>query len=97
MTRKEEQEAFEAARTVYAFCLAVERQDTGTLEALRSADRTKEEWRILAEQAINALVTSTRAEVKGCGVSPAAFFKSSIQALLSLEALGAPPGKLASD
>jgi len=90
----EEQTAFEAARTVYAFCLAVENQDSDGLTELRSADRTRDEWKAVAEQAISALMGAVRIQAHGCGVSTQAFCKSSIQALLSLEALGGPPAAL---
>ncbi|MGI8427198.1 MAG: hypothetical protein ACR2FO_07885 [Actinomycetota bacterium] len=94
MAKLEESTGFEAARTVHALCLAAEESDIDVLTALWSVDRTSDEWKAIAEQAICSLVGAMRTQAKGAGVTAKAFHKSSIQALLSLEALGAPPAEL---
>ncbi len=94
MAKLEEQQHFEAARTVQALCLAAEQGDLEKLAELWSVDRRLEEWKAIAEQAICALVGAMRVQTKGTGVTSEAFYRSSIHAMLFLEARGAPPASL---
>ena len=90
----EEQRDFEAARTVQALCLAAEEGNIEALGQLWALERPSDEWKAIAERAICALVGALRIQARGAGVTPKVFHKTSIQALLFLEARGAPPARL---
>lgn len=86
---EQEQQGFDAARTVYSLCLALENRDLTTLNELRRSI-SGNDWKAIAEHAVCALVESTRGQRLSLGASAADYFESSIRALVALEALGAP-------
>lgn len=90
----EEHRDFEAARTVQALCLAAGSGNMENLHRLWAVERTADEWKAIAEQAICSLVGAMRIQTSDAGVTPQIFHQSSIQALLFLEARGAPPARL---